>query len=227
MERAIFCDSSSLISIGEACMLDVFEFFSSRDINFLITDIIENEIVKKPLSIEMKGYQLSALRLKRLIDKKIINVIKTDQKETEEFLSIVNNIFFADGRAIRLVDAGEANIILKAEELGINNILMDERTTRLMIEAPFKISEHFEQELNKEVKINEKNLKQAIRVLNKFNVIRSCEFISIAYENGFFSKYGKDARNFFEAALYKLKYNGCAISFDDISDILKEVAIKV
>jgi len=223
MERSIFCDSSSLIAIGEACMLDIIEFFYKKDINFFITDMIENEIVKRPLSLEMKGYQLSALRLKRLIENGILTVIKTNAEETKEFLNIVNNIFFTDGKPLRLIDEGEANIILKAEELGIDYLLIDERTTRLMIEAPFKISEHLENELNKNVKINERNLKEALRLLSKFHVIRSSELISVAYIEGYFSKYKDNARAFFEATLYRLKYNGCAISFEDINELLEVV----
>jgi hypothetical protein len=223
MEKSIICDSSSLISLGEACMLDVIEFFSNKGINFLITEIIENEIVKKPLSIEMKGYQLSALRLKRLIDKKIITVIKGQSEGLSEFLDKANNVFFSNGKPIKLIDAGEADIILQAEGLDIKYLLMDERTTRLMIEAPFKIANHLEDELNKEVFVNEKNLREVTRILSKFKVIRSTELVSIAYTKGFFSKYGESQRAMFEASLYRLKYSGCAISFEDIGQIIKVI----
>ncbi len=219
MEKTIFCDSSSLISVAEACMLDVFEFFYKKGVNFFITDLIEEEIIKKPLSMEMKGYQLSALRLKKLIEKEVITVIKTEKKATDELLNILNNIFFADGKPIKLIDAGEVNLILAAEELNVYSLLIDERTTRLLIEAPFKISEHLEDEIGLNININQKNLREASRILSKFHVIRSTELITAAYLDGFFSKY-EDQLSFFEASLYRLRYNGCAISFDEIKELI-------
>ncbi|MFA5077495.1 MAG: hypothetical protein WC488_03645, partial [Candidatus Micrarchaeia archaeon] len=142
-------------------------------------------------------------------------------KKKDEILNLTNNIFFAQGRSITLVQAGEAEMLALANELRIRNILMDERTTRLLLEAPFKIKEHFEQEFRTNIMVNRENLEKFNDMVKDMNVFRSAEFISLAYSNGFFENYKKMGKEIYSAALYKLKYSGCSIRFDEIEELIK------
>ena len=45
----------------------------------------------------------------------------------------------------------------------------------------------------------------------------------LAYEEGFFNSFDKLQREALEAALYKMKYSGCSISFDEIFDYMSWV----
>ena len=223
MRKEIVCDSSSIIALTESCMIDALYMFSKRlNANFLIPPIVVYETVEHPLSIEVKAYRFSALRIKKAIEDGVLVEVKADTKNrTKELLSIANHIFFARGKPIHLIDLGEAEMIALAEKLEDKILLMDERTTRMLIEAPFRLKEHLEEELNVSVMLNEENYRKFQEISRGMKVIRSVDLIAVAYDVGYFSKYGEDAFNVFSAALYKLKYNGCAVRMDEIEEFLR------
>jgi hypothetical protein len=45
----------------------------------------------------------------------------------------------------------------------------------------------------------------------------------LAYEKGYFKSFGRLQTEALEAALYKVKYSGCSISFDEIMDYVSRV----
>ena len=224
--RYILCDSSALISLGDSCMLDVLDLFSKKySISFIIPKGVRKEIIERPLSIKMKAYQYSAMRLKREILREVISVSKLDTyEEGKELLRIANKIFFAKGKPIHLIDLGEAEMIALAKKLGIPYLLMDERTTRMLIETPFKLKSHLSKELKLNIMLNKKNYLKFSILVENMKVFRSVDLVSLAYKLGYFKdKFGKDAFNSFSAALYKLKYSGCSVSFEEIEEYLGDI----
>lgn len=226
MRKEILCDSSSLISLSSSCMLEVLRFFSSRlKINFIVPPSVVYEIVKRPLSIKMKAYQLSAIMLRKYINEKVIMEVNANTREESlNLLRIANNIFYTSKKSIHLIDLGEAEMISLAHRLRINVLLMDERTTRALIESPFSLKEHLEEELNREVKINENNYEAFYDYVKNMKIIRSVELVGVAFQEGFFrEKFGENEKEALSATLYKLKYSGCSVSFKEIERFLREL----
>lgn len=225
MGKDILCDSSALISLADSCMADSLEFMAHKfRLDFIITDTIEYECVTHPLNLSTREYAFSALRIKYALETGVLVKVSASPsiaKKKEDILTLTNNIFFAQGRPIILVQAGEAEMLALANELRIRNILMDERTTRLLIEAPFKIKEHFEQEFRTNIMVNRENLERFSDMVKDMSVFRSTEFLSQAYSSGFFDNYKKMGKEIYSAALYRLKYSGCSIRFDEIEELIK------
>ncbi len=219
---SILCDSSSLITLVDSCYLDMFYYLNRKyKIDFIIPPYVREEIIEKPLSIKMRAYELSALRMKEAInDNVFIEVDAQTKEETDDLLKIANNIFFVRGKPIHLIDKGETDMLVLASKLNIDTLLIDERTTRLLIEAPFKLKEHLEKELNVNVMMDKKNYDKFKELVKGMKIIRSVEILLLSYELGYFNNINIDKRNIVNASLYKLKYNGCAISFDEIEQII-------
>lgn len=227
MDKFIIADSSSLISLTDSCLGKVFYFLQKNlDLEFILPPSVVEEVINRPLSIKMKAYQLSAFNMKREVDKGVFMVVKAKtQKEAEEILKLTNNLFFVRGKPLHLVDMGEAEVIALANYLNGGYVLIDERTTRMLIEAPFSVKSHIEDEMNTSVLVNEENLRRFSNIVKGIRVIRSVELISLAYEHGFFKDY-KEEDKVFKAALYRLRYSGCAVRFDEIETLAEELTKK-
>lgn len=225
LKKEIICDSSSLISLTDSCLVDIlYNFTKNYNTAFIIPIGVENEIIKRPLSIKMKAYQFSALRLKKAINDKILLKVNANiKREGQALLNIANNIFFIKNKPMHLIDLGEAEMIALAHRLNIKTVLMDERTTRMLMEAPFRLKEHLEQEINQKISIKEKNYSQFTDLVKNMKVIRSVDLLSVAYSVNYFDKFNSDSKEAFIAALYKLKYSGCSVGFDEIDEFLKGI----
>lgn len=223
MKKQIICDSSALISLTGSCLVESLSFLAKKfDLSFIITDTIEYESIIHPLNLATREYAFSALKIKNAIQNGALIKITSDayvMQKRDEILSLSNNIFFARGRPINLVHAGEAEMLALADKLKTNYLFMDERTLRVLIEAPFKIKEHFEEEFNTSVMINKDNLEKLGVIAKGLNIFRSTELISLAYLNGFFDQYNELKKDIYSAALYHLKYSGCGIRYDEIAEL--------
>ncbi len=218
MEKMLVCDSSALISLADSCLLSVLKFFNKRGVEFLISPSVYEESVAHPLSMAMKAYQWSALNIRRLVDEDAITLVKGDTIEmASEIMEAANHMFFARGKPIHLVDLGEAEMIALAYSLREAHLLMDERTTRMLIESPFRLKEHLEKELRVNIMINREAYATFASFTKGMEVYRSADLVFVAYKKGYFRYRPRES---LEAALYKLKYSGCSISFSEIEELL-------
>ena len=219
----IVCDSGAFISLTSSCLSEILYYFSNKhNVRFIIPHAVEEEMVLYPLKKKIKRYLFSAIRIQDAINDNVITRIEkeTVSPEADRIMNFANNLFYMRGKPIRLIQKGEAETLSLALELGVENLLIDERTTRLLIEAPFSIKRHLEKEFQINVMVNKKNMEELSRRISHFNVIRSSELIGVAYENGYFNKYQNMEKDAFEAALYKIKFSGCSIGFDEIKEYL-------
>ena len=224
--KDIVCDSGSFISLTNSCLAETVYYFARKHhVRFIIPPAVEEEAVIYPLKKGIKRYMFSAVKIKYAINDGILIKVKKDgiSELAKKIMNLANNLFYMRGKPIRLVHIGEAETLALAIELGVDNLLLDERTTRMLIEAPFTIKKHLEQEFKINVMVNKKNMTELSDMLGNMNVIRSSEIIAIAYEYGFFGKYKDVEREAYEAALYKIKFSGCSIRFDEIKEYLKRV----
>lgn len=215
----VLCDSSSIIALTTSCYESIIPFLNSKGIDFIIPPSVVDESVNHPLTIKKRLYHTSALKIKRLIrDKKILIVETGEMPLTKKILELANSMFSVNGKYIHLVDLGEAAMIAMAKELGIKTLLMDERTTRMLIEAPFELKEHLSKELRTEVKINKTAMEEFESITKDMAVIRSAELVALAYEQGFFKAWKELEKEFVLSLLYKVKYNGCSLSFEELDE---------
>lgn len=218
--QSMVCDSSSLISLTDSCFMHVMYFLKKKySGSFIIPPSVEYECVTHPMS--MKMHALHALRLKRAINDGTIGVVKVpDGKETQEIRFMANNLFYAGGTPIHLLQSGETEMLALARQIGVQNMLVDERTVRMLVEDPESLRTHLEEEFHRPITTNEEHLSAFTRLTRGMRFFRSSELLLLAYEKGYFADYGGLEKDAVEAALYKLKYSGCAVGFSEISSYM-------
>lgn len=224
--RDIVCDSGAFISLTSSCLIELLYYFSNKHkVRFIIPPGVEEEAVSYPMRRKIKKFLFSAIRISDAINDGVITRIEKERTspEAEKIMNLANNLFYIRGKPLRLVQRGESEMLALAFDLGVESLLIDERTTRMLIEAPFRLKEHLEDEFRINVMVNKKNLSELTKRIGHFSAIRSSELVSVAYELGFFDKYQEMEKAAYEAALYTVKFSGCSIGFDEIKECLSQV----
>lgn len=197
---------------------------------FYITPAVYDELINKPLTT--RKYKLEALQVLPYITKgtlKIYNNLPIIQiaKDIDE---LANHSFSIAGTDLQIVHKGEIEAVATAIFLKANAIVIDERTTRHLLENPEKIARHMEKTIHQPVLINWEKVDALKKMFGDLKVIRSVELITIAFEKGLLNMYIEDAQTkivpnirqaVLEGALWGAKLNGCSVKEDEINDILK------
>lgn len=218
---SILCDASSLITLTDAGLLGALIMTRQRMRNGLyITATVEDEAINYPM--KKKEYAFSAVRLKRALDTGVFKIATANSETTNYILETANSVFSIHGRPFHLVHAGEAEMLAAAIDSGIPNILMDERTTRTLLESPSDLRAHLTREFRTSVGVNNAALAEFQGLVGGMSIIRSSEVVAIAYEKRYFKKFKNLEKKAFESALYAIKFKGCAISFEEINEMLRE-----
>lgn len=220
--KVIVFDSGTLISFSMNGVTDVLEKLREIfDGKFIITQDVKKEVIDRPLQI--KKFGLEALKIKSLLDKKVIELpaaVGLNEKEvfrrTKDMLEKANSTYISGKRDIHIIDSGEASCLAVSNmlsEKGYNVVIaVDERTTRMLGEKPENLAKLLEKKLH--VKINPS--KNNYKFFKGFQFIRSAELIYVAYKKGLVDlKNG----NVLDTLLYAMKFKGCAISGDEIREI--------
>lgn len=219
MKRVIVFDAGSLITLSMNCMLGLLEDLKKKfNGKFLITRQVENEIINRPMKI--KKYKLEALRLKEMIDKRILEFPESLNIGDNEILSSartymksVNSIFYKNEMPIHLIDLGEASCLALSSFLSKKNIknliIIDERTTRMFFEKPENLHNLLEIKLH--TKLNHKEF-----IKEEFKFIRSSELVYLAFKKGFIKNKSPEM---LDAMLYATKFKGCAVSNKEIKEL--------
>jgi len=220
--KIIIFDSSTIINLAMNGLLDVLrELKKNFDGKFIVTYQVKYEIVDRP--IQIAKFELGALKIKKLIDDKIlempesIKISREDiQEKTREILRGANHLFLTGNEFMHIIDDGEASCLalsIMASNEGIKNIIaIDERTTRIIVEKPENLHKLLEQKFNTKIKFISENLP----LLTKIKIIRSSELMYVAWKKGLIDI--KDSK-LLEALLYATKYNGASISREEIEEI--------
>lgn len=221
-QKALIFDASSIISFTMNGLFD--EIRKLKSIfkgKFLITNGVKREVIDNPIKI--KRFKFEALKVKQLLEEKVFEMpssigINDEEilKRGQEMLKIANSTFVSDIKKIHLIDFGEASCLALSEMLnkkGIKNILIvDERTTRMLVEKPENLKNLLEKKLHVNIKIDEKNIKSFMG----FKIIRSTELAYVLWKKGITKLKGIDI---LEGLLYALKFKGASISHDEIREI--------
>lgn len=222
-EKYILADAGVLISLTSSCLESVLRFLHERtDLTLIIPPSVEREAVRRPIERQVKKYLFSALRIKNHIEDGIIKVVEDRlDEETKRIMDLANNMYYIRGRPLKLIQYGESEMVALARKLDIGYVAIDERTMRLLIENPPALKTHIEEEFRINVMTNKKNYDQLGEMLRGIKVFRSSEFVMLAYELGYFDRFHQLKESAFLSALYKVKYAGCAISFEEIDAYIR------
>jgi len=220
--KCVVFDSSSLIGMSMSCLLgELKKLKGSFDGKFIITREVESEVVTRPISI--KKFELEAMRVKQLIDEKILEFpedvgVKSSEvtKKINEIDKLANNAYLGKREPIKIIHSGETSCIALCQILNekkIENVLcVDERTTRLLIEKPENLLELLQRKLHTEIRFDSSKIKN----FGKIKVLRSTELMYVAYKKKLLDVKGPQV---LDALLYALKFKGCSISDDEIKEI--------
>ena len=218
--RIVF-DASTLISLVSVSFINSLKILAEKlNFEFYISNVVYNECVGRPLKI--KKYELSAVRLDYAIKQGWIKLFEKNlNKETKRIQKIANRIFIMNDKPLELVHSGEAESLALLNILPAKIFAIDERTTRMIIENPEDLAGRLSRKYQSEIKINKKALREFNSLVGPINIIRSAEFIALFFEHDLLN-IPKNKKSL-EAALYAVKYSGCAISSKEIDGFVESV----
>ena len=223
--KALIFDSSTIITLAMNGLLDILEKLKKQFRGkFILTRYVEYETITRPMNT--KKFELNALNIKNLLDKKILEMPDslgiTDDKikaEMKQILNVVNATFSSHEKFMHIIDEGEASCIalsILASKKGIENaVAVDERTLRMLYEKPENLHKLLEKKLHTNIKANRQNF-SFFKNLN-IKLIRSAEIVYVAYKKGLIDL--KNHGSVLDALLYAAKFKGCSISQEEIEEI--------
>jgi len=178
--------------------------------------------------LRSKKFKYEAIRVLRYFSKGIFKEAEKEiRKETSEMLSYANSSFYIKHNPMKILQEADAEVAVLAKEIKADAIATDEKTLRLLVEAPDSIKKILERKFNTKVEANERALYNFNKKFENIPVVRSVNLIALAYSMGIFedtikrcypSKNGKCKREIIEGLLYSLRFSGCAVSFKEIED---------
>jgi len=154
MNQAIIFDASTLISFSMAGLLTELRGLKKNfKGKFIISQKVKEEAIDRPMKI--KRFQLEALKIKSLLDDKILELpssVGLDDKvvmtKANEILEMANTTFYGADKDIHLIELGEASALAISKMLNekkIKNVIaIDERTTRSLSETPNELKKYLE-----------------------------------------------------------------------------------
>ena len=229
-DAGIVFDAGPFISMTLSGTLWVLEALKKKyKGQFYITPAVKKEIIDRPLTT--KKYKFESIRVMPYLANGTITLIdnKEIENKTKEILELANNCFFLKNKPIKILHDGETESIAACLILGAKTIVIDERTTRYLIEAPEKIKKRLERKLHSRIEVDSNKLKELNKEFKEIIPIRSTELLTIAFEKELFNFYKYSNVNkiddfdktVLEGILWALKLNGCAILDTEINEILK------
>jgi len=216
----ILFDSSALISMGMTCSFDLLKNLrKDYGRKFLIPASIKKEIVDNALNTRRFKYQ--GYRLKQLIDSKVLEVIDETayQTDIQRLSSLANSTFSANGKNIEIIHSGELALLVIAHKGSEDDaVVVDERTTRLLVETPEQIQRLLESKLHTTVSVDQAKLASLKKEMTSVAILRSVDLALAAHLKGYL-----EDKDMLDGLLWALKFAGCAISGKEIKEYLQEV----
>lgn len=212
----IVMDSGPLISFSDTCLIKIAAFLREKGAEFIIPKSVEQEIVSTPIKI--KRYAFSAVRLHKAIDDGDLKVVNVNNSLVERITAAANSVFSVHGQPLKILHAGEAACLAAYKEFNCACLVIDEKTTRLLIEDPELLQENIADEYRTRVFVNSKKLNEFNSLTKGIEILRSSELAAIAAKKGYFNSFGKHKEQAFHSAILALKQAGCSLSEKEVSD---------
>ena len=231
MKSMVF-DSSSIISLATNNLLWVLEPLKERfKGKFCIGSSVKQEIIDVP--INGKRFRLEAVMILDLLRDGVLELVEDVKinETADKLMSLSGSIFETKGEYIQVIHKGEVQSLALVKYLSSNAYIIDERTTRLLVENPKKLTSILLNKLHSRINVNKNNLDEFRKEAGNVDIIRSIELMVYAYDTGLLDEYVKGKvdigfkvdlkRTLLEGLLWGLKLRGCSISTEEIDEILK------
>ncbi|MBI4141536.1 hypothetical protein HY484_01270 [Candidatus Woesearchaeota archaeon] len=193
--------------------------------SFCIPLAVKRELVDRPFVT--KKFKFEAIQVEQQIESKTLTVLMDDRIRVDggRLQDIANSIFVANGQTIAIVQKGEMESIAASLMFGADAFVTDERITRLLLESPESLKQLLEKRLHAKIKINDASLYEFQQKTRHVKIIRSVELVTIAYELGLLDKFvvalPQSRKELLESILWGVKLHGCAVSEQEINEIVK------
>jgi len=190
---------------------------------FCITKSVEEELTINPL--RTKKFKFEALQVMELIKCGVLTVVQNREIEDlgGKLLETANMCFKVRDYPIKIVHPGEMEIVAALVLSGYDTMVIDERTTRDLIENPDHISKRFQRRLHSKIEIDKVKLAILRKKFKNIKCIRSFELVIIAYELGLLDRFLPDMPNakniLLDSVLWGVKIDGCSVSKNEIEEI--------
>lgn len=225
MQYMVF-DTGPIITLSLNNLLWILEPLKKRSQGkFLIPDAVKIELIDRPM--KTKKFKFEAMRTAQYIKNKTLEIKGGKEIEgiTTELLELANHCFKAKGQWIKLVHYAEIEALALAIKYKAKVIIIDERTTKQLMENPQKLQERFSRKLHTKIYLNKKYLQRFLKLTKGIKTLRSVELVTVAYEMGLLDKYLADIpkarENLLDSVLWGVKLSGCAVSNREIEQIIK------
>ena len=148
----------------------------------------------------------------------------------QNLLDTANHTFKAHNAYIQIVQPGEMQVLASAQLLDAKAVVIDERTTRMLVEQPEQLGNLMRSKLHTPIFTDYEKLNKLKKLLYGIKVIRSVELATLAYEYKILNKYIVPSerktyrglnRELLDSVLWGLKLRGCSVSQSEINTILK------
>jgi len=222
--KSLVFDTSSIITLATNdllwCLKPMREMFNGE---FCIPASVKRELVDVPLKI--RRFRFEAMMINKIIGEEL----KVYDVDTGNVLENVNSVYSSKesikarspGGKIKILDKAEVDALLLADQLkGV--YVVDERTLRMFVEEPENLRRLLENKLHTKISMDSDILK---RFRYKVDIIRSTELMTVALENGLLDHFVKNGnkKDILDGLLWGLRLRGCAISTEEINDMIKLV----
>jgi predicted nucleic acid-binding protein len=215
-DKTVVADSSSIISLALNCMSSA---LLEMGVKILVTDEIYEEIILRPMG--SKRYALESMRIKKLFSEGVISIQNPEPLITQEIMDLSNSIFRVKNHPLHLIHKGEAAALALLAGIEADALLIDERTTRMLIEDAETLRRVLSDQLGRHVDMDHLKLAAFNDIIPDIKIIRSSEVAAVAYEKGILGRnLGNPGKEALMATLYALKFSGCAISWQEIDEYM-------
>ncbi len=223
MTSVIF-DSGPIISLATNNLLWILEALEQKsNVTFYITHQVKHELIDRPM--ETHRFKFEALQVNELLSKNVLRIATSDYIDTDAtmFLDLANHTFKAQENWIPIVSLAEMSVLSAGLHLQSAAILIDELTTRALIEDISSLKERMASKMHMTIEMSQTNANLFTQKTRGVTVLRSAELATIALEKGLFERFrnGYTNKDVIDSILWGLKINGCAITMEEIERIVK------
>jgi hypothetical protein len=224
-QKTLVFDAGPIISLTTSNLLWLLDYLKANfQGKFYITPTVKRELIDHP--IETKKFKFEALQVQYRISKGVLDV--TSSKElndlAEQLYVLANHSFICKGHNIKMVSIAEMEVLAWTIISGAQAAVVDERTTRLLIEDPETLRRILVGNLNCDVEIDQQNMNRFSAITKDVRIIRSTELVLVAYEHHILDKYllhtANDHKILLESLLWNVKLHGCSVTREEIDRIV-------
>ncbi|MBI4053348.1 MAG: hypothetical protein HY394_04900 [Candidatus Diapherotrites archaeon] len=212
----IVFDSSTIIAVSNSCIINILGALrKSTGAGFVIPSGVEYETVTRPVAI--KKFELNAVRIRRAIGSGVFEVDRQNLSSlNEKIAGLANNSFFAGSNPIELIQLGEIESLSLILKRKAKALAIDERTARMLVEDPKGLKSLMEKRHGVRLSADWQKLDELREMFSGITIVRSTELVAMAFRRGLFQPELEQSRQGLEAALFAVKFNGCAVTTPEI-----------